>query len=94
LLLSTFIGLQLGAIDGSWMGFEAGAEVLGDPDGSILGMTIGVLLGSLKGLLLPTFVGLWLGALDGLPLEPRMALKGLGILTVTASSTIIQIVFV
>lgn len=34
------------------MGFEDGAEVLGDPDGSVLGVAVGALLRTLEGMLL------------------------------------------
>jgi hypothetical protein len=49
LLLSTFVGLRLGALDGSPLGSEGGANVLGDPDDVVLGIAVGYLLGSLEG---------------------------------------------
>ena len=42
--------------------------MLGDADGSVLGMGVGVLLGSLEWLLLSNWVGLRLGVLEGSPL--------------------------
>jgi hypothetical protein len=51
--------------DGSLLGFEDRTEVLGDPDGSVLGVAVGALLGTLEGMLLSASAGLQLGALDG-----------------------------
>jgi hypothetical protein len=68
LLLSPCVRLRLGALDASRLGFEDGAEVIGDPDGPTDGASLGVLVGASEervGPMLGMPLGNGLGASDG-----------------------------
>jgi hypothetical protein len=81
LLLFTFVGLWLGALDDSRLGFEDGAEVLRDTDGLTGAALLGVLvdgswlcsfLGRSVGELLLSLEGCCFSLLLGFGLAPSM----------------------